>query len=238
MDSTLPPTDQTIPPPLPYAKIYGPLASANQLWLHRTYVGIGGLALAQIIVIVQAGGMILNLVAARGDNRPLMELFTWTLHLEEVAYSVRWFSALYLLALAHYSGEEDPFRLLRKLLLSVGGAFLIIRFIPMMMLPIYLARAVPIAAEVMEIAAIVTLFLYLMKIAELANHAFLKMHLPIALVLIILRHGLAAILGDRINGEDLRLLMMLASAAYWFYLMLQMRAMLAKLTFTSSTPEP
>jgi len=181
--------------------------------------------------------MILNLVAARGDNRPLIELFTWTMHLQKVSYSIRWFSALYLLAQAQYPGEVDPFRLLRKVLLWVGGAFLVIGFIPLMFVPVYLMRAVPIATEVMEMAAIVVLFLYLMKIAELANDAFLRMHLPIALVLIILRHGMAAILGDRIYGEDLRLLLMLAAAGYWLYLMLKMRAMLAKLTFTNSQPE-
>jgi len=243
MDPALPPTDQ---PPhnqnalveVSYAEVHSPLASANQLWLHRTYLGISGLALADVIVMAQAAGMILQLVAAGAGNRPLGRLFDWIWHLQDVAYAIEWFSALYLLALARYSAEgEDPFRMPRRLLLSFGGGWVIIRFIPLGMLPTPLWRGVGVIAEIAQIVAVVTLFLYLMKIAELGNHAFLKIHLPLLLVLMILWHILSAITGNRLDSEDMRLLMMLGTAAYGFYLMLKMRAMLAKLTFTNSPPE-
>jgi len=238
MDPSPPPSDQNELVSVPYADVDSPLASANQLWLHRTYLGIGGLALADVIVMAQAAGRILNLVAARTANRPMGQLFNWIWHLQDVAYAVEWFSALYLLALARYSGEgEDPFRKPRRLLLSFGGAWVIIRFIPLTMLPSPSWRVVGIIAEIVQILAAVTLFLYLMKIAELGNHASLKMHLPLALVLVILTHVLWAITGDRLDSEDLRLLMMLGTAGYLLYLMLKMRAMLAKLTFKNSPPE-
>ena len=44
-------------------------------------------------------------------------------------------------------------------------------------------------------------------------------------------------LTNETETEDLRLLMMLGTAGYLLYLMLKMRAMLAKLTFTNSQPE-
>src|SRR5881394_4239860 len=93
------------------APIENTLASADRFWLHRTLLGVSGLAIAQLITMAGAAGALLNLIAMGAENRTLERLLGWIWHLQDVAYAVQWFSALYLLALAPYSREgEDPYR--------------------------------------------------------------------------------------------------------------------------------
>lgn len=227
------------PPPLPDDVVASAttaentLASAGPFWLHRSWLGINGLIISQAVLIACAVGTFIDYASIRHEIRPVGRLLNWIWHLHDVSYAIQWLSALYLLALAPFSGKlEDPFRTSRKALLYLGAAWVVVRFVPMMLLPAGVLRFVGGFAEIMQLAAIAALFLYLMKIAEQANDALLKLHLPLAMVLVCLTHAFDSIMRFRMSlfeAENLRLALMIAGAAYWIYLMLRMRLIVASL---------
>jgi len=236
-DDLEPPSPQTdaflinAAPELSYAPSNG-LRGLNPLWLHRTFLGTTGIAVAQALIILENVGSYLTFVAFRTHNLEFEPLFHWMGRLYDVSFAIQWFSALYLLASPRAAADErDSFSLHRRALLYAGCAWVFMRSVPGAMFSGELARLMGNIALMVGIGASVTLFLYLMKIAEQSGDAFLKRNLPLALTLTILSESFYVIVRIRLQfrqAEDVRQMMSIAAAVYFLSLLWRLRKLVGE----------
>src|SRR5437762_474649 len=120
---------QPAPPDLSYASLSIPLLPDNPLWLHRLFLGITGLAIAQALSLLQLIIFMIVFLADRGE-KPAGWLIYWLPQSGSIDTAVYWFSAVYLIGAAPITDTSRQFSATRTILLWFGCAYLLSRCIP------------------------------------------------------------------------------------------------------------
>ncbi|HEV8605188.1 MAG TPA: hypothetical protein VGQ99_07470 [Tepidisphaeraceae bacterium] len=223
---------------LSYAAFQSGLANANPLWLQRIYLGIIGLIVAQIIFAFQSGTQLLGILSRSDEAR---QFTFWWNRLYETAVVIQWFSALFLLAAPEHRARDEARTSPRKVLLWLGGAYIIIHLIFPPLSSIFLLRRVSFVPHLLSLiyfASILSLFLYVQRLGQRDGNPVVKRHLPIAGALIILNAAIQFILpfsGVLRPVDDVTQLLSTAAAVYLIYVLLKLRKSLVALLPTSAS---
>jgi len=210
------------------------LATASPYWLHRTFLGLTGIAIAQWMMLADGALMLLIYFSTGGRTRANEELLRFNSNMSYFAFTILWFSAIYLLAAPEDKNQEpdQALALARKLLIYVCCVSLLPTFYPSLMFTMapgmwfWLNRSLPI----LNLAALVVLFFYLWKLADSANDPYLRRHLPSALAVLIFSTGFAqAVQYKLLRADDLRLVLNILAAAYFLHVVLRMRKAFANM---------
>jgi hypothetical protein len=220
--------------PLPDLVNNSALAAASPYWLHRAFLGLTGIAIAQWMVLADGALTLLIYFRNGGRTRANEELLRFNSNMSYFAFTILWFSAIYLLAAPEDKTDQpnQALALARKLLIYVGCGSVLITFFPSLMymtdLPIWTwsRHFLPI----LNAAALVALLFYLWKLADSANDPYLKRHLPAALAVLIASNGFAeAVKYKLVRADDLRLILNILAAAYFLHVVLRMRKIFANM---------
>jgi hypothetical protein len=161
--------------------------------------------------------------------------YLWT-RLNEVAYAIEWFSALYLLATHEVISAHDEGRRRRgedatsprRLLLYVGSASVIFHYAPLHFLGIRRSSNMFIDSlfSLVYVAGISVLLLYILRLAQRTGDPFLRRHTPAAVMLVFINFALQfgfSIRGSIAGATDVMLLLNVVSYAYLCYVLLHLR---------------
>jgi hypothetical protein len=208
------------------------LAAASPYWLQRAFLGLTGMAIAQWMVLADGALTLLIYFRNGGRTRANEELLRFNSNMSYFAFTILWFSAIYLLAAPEDKTDQpnQTFALARKLLIYAGCGLVLITFFPSLMymtdlgLGIWFNQFLP----VLNLAALVALFFYLWKLADSANDPYLKRNLPAVLAVLIASNGFAeAVKHKLLRADDLRLILNILAAAYFLHVVLRMRKIFA-----------
>lgn len=227
---------------LSYASFSSGLSETNPLWLHRIYLGITGIAVAQSVFAFQSATLLLAILSRSED----MQFFflSWS-KFYGIGYAIQWFSALFLLAARENHDDHESTMSPRRLLLWVGGTSVVLGLIgplipPIIRMPGFLSHLV----TLVDVAAVICLFLYVLRLAQRDGHPLVKRHLPIAVTLLIVNVALQFLLpfGSGFGSgfrriDDVTSLINTAVAVYLVYVLLQMRRSIGSL-LTGAKADP
>ena len=210
-------------------------AALDGHWLHRTFLGLSGVAIAQALLLFQEAATLLLLFSTRAGATAAENVFKWMPHVDQIAMAILWFSALYLLAAPGRFFEGTSLSTPRKLLLIFAGGSLVARAFPWLVFPSrsqqYLSSILP----VLHLAAMGALLYYLFKFAQRVGDEYARRHVPLVFVLIVLAQGLAiSVQLDLVRAEDILLVLRIATTVYFLHLIMHMRGILGERVFTQS----
>jgi hypothetical protein len=249
-----PPPLPTTQPPLPegdleipYAIADAEIRHADPLWLHRVFLGITGIVIAEALFVLKATVMLLGSISR---STAISFDFLWS-RLSEGAFAIEWFSALYLLAAHEPIGAHDEARRRRgeeaasprRLLLFIGGASVILRFLPLHFLGIRRSANpfVDTLFSLVYVAGISVLLLYILRLAQRTGDPFLRRHTPAAVMLLFINYGMdfaMSIRGTFAGANDVIQLFGLVANAYLFYVLLRMRRVFGDLIASMKSTLP
>jgi hypothetical protein len=206
---------------IPYATFISGLANANPLWVHRIYLGISGILLAQLMLAIHRVLQLAILIAI-----PDYPTFFWTRF------------------------EEEPWSAPRKLLLWVGAASVVMHlarpFLDFVSRgPVFSPSQLLFhLVWIIDLAGVIVLFLYILRLGQRAGDPVLTRHLPLVATLVIVNGALFVIVRlrelplGRLQGATVAVLVQTAVAVYAVWILNVMRRSLAAVLPPSKVEHP
>ena len=209
-----------------------PLSTASPYWLHRLFLGLSGIALAQWLWLGQAALMMIIYFLQRTRLSEEDRLIYFIPNVNYVSFSVLWFSAIYLLAAPESKRDqaEEGIFSARILVIYLGCATALLIFFPSTIYPLRSTKWMAALLPILNLAANLALLLYLFKLADRAQDAQLKKQVPLALAVMLLSNVFS--IADQfefVKAEDVRLVLSVAATIYLLYVVLRLRKIFANI---------
>jgi hypothetical protein len=206
------------------------LPAASPFWLHRVYLGLTGIAIAQWLALAQTALFIIIYFAQRAHLDDEMRLVHFLPSVNYLSFALLWFSAIYLVAApeTRTAAAREPMVSPRKLVIYLGCATALLTFFPSAIYPVRSMLWMSLALAGIGIAAILAFLVYLLKLAERAGDAYLKKHIPIALAVTLVSNAFSiAQQLEFAKADDLRIVLNIGAIVYLLHIVTRLRRLFA-----------